>query len=234
LSIYTQLHQKTFAREIRDMAVFWDRWHRRNSFAASAPGRDDWTVEDFFASGAKDWSGIREFFPPSPNDTLLDYGCGAGRMLPGLKAEVREYVGVDVSGYALDNISTVADNLQLQKVSVQITNGVDLKAFETGVFDFILSYNVFQYLRKTEIAKFVLREFLRVLRVGGRALVRLQCFEDSRNQLIETTDFRQGVSVAPAHLALLLNEHADWAIEREDGRFVRLRFVKHQEVGVLG
>ncbi|HVT56456.1 MAG TPA: class I SAM-dependent methyltransferase [Xanthobacteraceae bacterium] len=105
----------------------------------------------------------------TPGTTLIDIGCGSGRVLRRLAPEIRFGIGIDVSGGMLSAARTVAaehDNIALLR-----TSGRDLACLRSQTFDLACAVDSFPYLLLSGVAHDGLRETARVLKPGGSLLV---------------------------------------------------------------
>jgi SAM-dependent methyltransferase len=125
--------------------------------------------EDEFAKSAlrtlgylEDTTGVR------PADTVLEIGCGVGRVGQILAPRVREWIGCDVSGNMLTHARqrlAGRPNVRLQEI-----DGVSLAPIPDASVDLVYSTVVFMHLVEWDRWNYV-REAFRVLRPGGRLWV---------------------------------------------------------------
>ncbi len=99
--------------------------------------------------------------------TVLDLGCGAGRVAAALAREVRAVVGIDVSGGML--AAARRRCARLDNVLLAQTSGRDLAALASSTFDLVLAVDTFPYLVLAggDLARTHLREANRVLKRHG-------------------------------------------------------------------
>jgi SAM-dependent methyltransferase len=102
----------------------------------------------------------------SPAHRLLEVGCASGFLARGLAPRCREYVGVDLAAPTLE----VARRLRLENATFLCEDATALRLPDAS-FERVVSYDVFTNFADFEIAEAVVREILRVLRPGGRAMV---------------------------------------------------------------
>jgi ubiquinone/menaquinone biosynthesis C-methylase UbiE len=119
---------------------------------------------DFFEfAGEKDAAIVRRYL--HGGETVLNIGCGVGRVERYLAPDVQELWAVDVSGEmvrrARERLAGLA-NVHLREVG----NREFLAGFEDDRFDLVFSFLVLQHLEK-EDAFLYLRDAFRVLRPGG-------------------------------------------------------------------
>jgi SAM-dependent methyltransferase len=147
---------------------FWDAaaaddpmWHIATGAAADPVS--------FFASGRSETDaflahcGIR----PDSGQTVLEIGCGIGRMTARLADLYGEVIGLDLSETMLERARTVlrdAPNVRLVHGS-----GRDLAGIADASVDVVFSYIVLQHIPTPDGQLAYLRETRRVLRPGGVA-----------------------------------------------------------------
>ena len=94
-----------------------------------------------------------------PCEAFLDAGCGDGRYLAALEAELPERIaGVDISERILETARARVPRAELRQANLESL------PFADGEFDLVLSSQVIEHVVDAEAA---LRELARVLRSGG-------------------------------------------------------------------
>lgn len=101
------------------------------------------------------------------NRTVLDIGCGIGRIAAALSPRVRDVHGIDVSTEMINIALRRCDphtNVHLLK-----TSGHDLREFTDGSFDAVIAVDTFPYINQSGAAlvESYFGETARVLRPGG-------------------------------------------------------------------
>jgi SAM-dependent methyltransferase len=121
----------------------------------------DW----FLRSGRAGYDAIAAHVPLGEARSVLDFGCGCGRVTRYFKGFAGEVAGSDVSG---DAIAWCRDNLSFGRFEV---NGpAPPLVFEDASFDLVYALSVFTHL--TADLQLAWRDELRrVLRAGGRLLL---------------------------------------------------------------
>jgi SAM-dependent methyltransferase len=104
-----------------------------------------------------------------PGRTVLDLGCGIGRMAAALAPQVDLIVGLDISAEML--AAARARCAKLSNVEWLQGNGRDLALFEEARFDLMLAVDCFPYLVLSGLAAQHVQEAARVLRPGGSLVV---------------------------------------------------------------
>jgi SAM-dependent methyltransferase len=102
--------------------------------------------------------------------SVLDFGCGIGRVASAIAPLARKVVGVDLSPAMIAQAQARGAALNL---SYCVGNGVDLAEWEDGSFDLFLAVDSFPYLVRAgeRIARRHVDEAARLLRPGGELLV---------------------------------------------------------------
>ncbi len=136
---------------------FWDRSARTDALNAVALG-----VEDFWKSGRAELEMLQKYL--APEATVLEIGCGVGRIMVHVAPHCKELHGVDISSEMLKQAASELSGLP--NVHLHHSNGYDLPCRD-GTFDFAYSCRVFQHMPKN-VALYALREVHRVLKPGGR------------------------------------------------------------------
>jgi ubiquinone/menaquinone biosynthesis C-methylase UbiE len=100
--------------------------------------------------------------------TVLDLGCGPGRIARLVAPHVRRVVCADVSRFMIDTARTQL--VEHSNVDFRLVDGRTLSAFPAATFDVIYSHAVF-YLFDLVPALGLIDEMRRVLRPGGMAVI---------------------------------------------------------------
>lgn len=158
--------------QLRVMKREWDDRARENAMHYIVTDRDDWTLEDFIATGRD--AVEKTIFPDlelicgtrSASDLrVLEIGCGIGRMTRPLAGAFGEVHAVDVSR---EMVRRAREQLaDVPNAFVYETDGATLPMFDDGSFDFAYSFIVFQHIPYRDAVVSYLREVRRTLRPGG-------------------------------------------------------------------
>jgi SAM-dependent methyltransferase len=154
------------------MRAEWDERARENARHFIANSNSDWTDEEFFESGRRN---VAEQILNDPGNiyqgkdpkkmTVLEIGCGAGRITRALAEVFGEVYAVDVSGEMIAQAkSALADT---PNAHVFQNNGTDLEVLGDMQVDFAFSFIVFQHIPSREVIYNYVREVHRLLRPGG-------------------------------------------------------------------
>jgi SAM-dependent methyltransferase len=98
---------------------------------------------------------------------LLDLGCGIGRLLAPLAAEVGFATGIDISAQMVDRARSRCQCLD--NVSIRQCSGLDLAEFPDGSFDLVLAADVLPYVFEAgpQLVHDTLRDMTRVVVPNG-------------------------------------------------------------------
>ena len=141
------------------------------------PGEEWWTgygnsAEEYLASGRRDAATMLDMlhaagYVPSKGDTVLDFGCHAGRMLRWLPT------GADVSYWGVDTNSAVIrfceESFPGASFRFAVTTELPHLPFSDGEFSLVIAGSVFTHIDDLTLAWFL--ELRRVLPVGGHLYV---------------------------------------------------------------
>jgi len=148
----------------------WNERARKNAFFYIASWRSQWDSESFFQSGEEDFARLvqpaldRAAFE-TKGKSIVEVGCGAGRMTHCFARRFGRVIAVDVSSEMQDRGKQyLAD---FGNIEWLLADGNALNGIESASSDFVFSYLVLQHLPNSEMADALLNEFSRVLRPGG-------------------------------------------------------------------
>lgn len=158
--------------DLGQMKRDWDARAVDNArFYIHSTSRDQ-TEEEFDRSGAESVRQTLESDLPTiaggrdPRElTLLEIGCGIGRMTRHLARIFGKVHGVDVSEEMIERgRARLAD---LDNVELSANDGATLSLFPDAVFDVAFSFIVFQHIPFKDVVLGYIRETHRVLKPGG-------------------------------------------------------------------
>ncbi len=153
------------------MKADWDARARENAryYIAVTQWR---TEEEFDRSGSRD---VALFFAGDEDllhlaATVVDLGCGIGRMARHVAPRVSRLIGVDVSG---EMVRQARERLRgVENVEFVECDGRSLAPIASGTVDLVYSHIVFQHLPRRVVLDYF-RETGRVLKPGGRFVFQL-------------------------------------------------------------
>jgi SAM-dependent methyltransferase len=98
--------------------------------------------------------------------TLLDLGCGFGRM--NVFFDIKNYYGCDISPNMISNAERL--NKDKSNAFFVLGNGYDLHNFKDSKFDYVICSAVMLHLKVATVKKYA-KEIFRVLKSGGSFVV---------------------------------------------------------------
>ena len=179
------MREITLDKQLKKMRSDWDARAKENARYYVATLKDDWTDEEFFASGEQtvseeiltDMVNICQGKDPKEM-RVIEIGCGAGRITRALARLFGEVHGVDVSGEMVEQARKAL--AKTPNASVYQNNGMDLSVLPEGPYDFAFSTIVFQHIPSRDVIYNYVREVNRLLRPG--ALFKFQVQGDATMQ----------------------------------------------------
>jgi len=133
-----------------------------------------------------------------PGDTILEIGCGIGRVGQALAPRCREWIGCDVSphmlAYARERLANLA-NARLVEVS-----GRDLAPVPDASVDLVYCTVVFMHIDEWDRYTYV-REALRILKPGGRLFVDNFSLTTDEGWAIFEYHVQEYAKVRPSHIS---------------------------------
>ncbi len=150
---------------VNKMKTDWNRraLHHAQYWIATEAFHDD---EKFSQSGQQSARELLVTIAPYYDSswTVLDIGCGIGRMLKPLAKHFQSLVGIDVSGEMIRKSKKWLKGLE--NVTTLETSGIDLCLFPAGSFNLVYSYVAFQHM-PSQVFERYLEETNRVLQSHG-------------------------------------------------------------------
>jgi SAM-dependent methyltransferase len=160
----------------------WNEWGRREPYFGvitdpkyRRTGMSEIAKQEFFADGESHVHHMlttiqRHIDPQFAPHTVLDFGCGVGRLLVPFSRIAQEIVGLDVSPHMLDEARRNCDERGIR--NVRLVHSDDNLSALTGTFDLVYSFIVFQHI-PVQRGRAILAKLLQHLRPGGVAAIQL-------------------------------------------------------------
>ena len=122
-------------------------------------------MEEFWASGRTNRADIKRVtgYTPRLTDTLVEIGCGVGRLTRIIAPEVRRVIALDIS----ENMLAIARQAELPNVEFRVADGFALLGIPDSSVDFVVAYCVFQHLPSYAALRSYLAEMCRVAKSGS-------------------------------------------------------------------
>ena len=186
-------------------------------------------IRPLFLSAKVKMDMMTKMLAPSPDDRVLDIGCGKGQFLFYNRASCGQLVGIDAGAhFAPEPLATV-----------DLTRGdIRMLPFEDGSFDKAYSLDVLEHLDDAGVDA-MLTEARRVLRTGGKLFLyshvmmssKLAVFQRSVNRLVHWLDARGLVDNEPERErksdhrnALKSYEQLDQVLARTGFKIAKIRY----------
>lgn len=158
----------------------WDNRAQDNALFWVMSKKDAWNKEEYYESGRED---IEKYVLPYfakhgitreiyGRYTVLDIGCGTGRLVRALAAQCGRVMGIDISEEMIRRAKE--DNAHLTNVEWVVGDGKGLQPCADGSVDFCFSFIVLQHIPSKRVITSYFREIYRVLKPGGRAKFQLR------------------------------------------------------------
>lgn len=150
---------------------FWDEKARENPYwyVSSAGPYEDRNLAEFWASGPKIWNDLKSAagYDPKSTDTVVEVGCGVGRLTRAIAPEVGKVIAFDLSAemLAIARSSVEAANASFHRAATPA-----LAEIADSSADAFVAYCVFQHLPDLDVLRAYLNTAARVLKPGGRLI----------------------------------------------------------------
>lgn len=174
----------------------WDERARENARHYVNTEREQWTDEQFIASGEQtvaeeiltDMGNICQGKDPKQM-RVIEIGCGAGRVTRALAGVFGEVHAVDISGEMIARARSFLAGRP--NAHAYQNNGVDLSVLNPhvadGSADFAFSTIVFQHIPSREVIETYVREVSRLLRPGALFKFQVQGYVEQDGIVYEST-----------------------------------------------
>ena len=197
----------------------WDERARENAEYYVASATKEWDPREFFRTG--EVSVANEIMPEmlrickgerSPLElSMLEIGCGVGRMTKMLARIFGQVTAVDVSREMIERARV---NLEpLDNISLVLGNGATLAAIGDSTHDFAFSFLVFQHIPTRDVIASYCHEVHRVLKPGSLFKFQVQGASWER---IAPPDTWSGVTITEEDAAALSQE-TGFTLEHSSG-----------------
>jgi SAM-dependent methyltransferase len=144
-----------------------------------------WDLDEFFAAGEREVAGVMDTLQHLQlhvgDNTLLDFGCGVGRLTRAFASRFQTCYGVDISERMIEGAGRL--NKDYANCLFRVNTVDNLRLFPDDSFDMIYTNLVLQHVPDRAIIKSYIREFVRALNPGGVAVFQLPSYISPRHQL---------------------------------------------------
>ncbi len=162
--------------EMMSTDLAWEEWGRRDPYFGvitnpkfRRANLDDQALTEFFESGRRHVDYVMKMIhtyidPGFCPTSVVDFGCGAGRLVVPFAQVAQQVVGLDVSGSMLDEATRNCTARGLGNVRLLLSD--DELSGLTGEYDLVHSFIVFQHI-PPERGRVILRRLLDFIAPGG-------------------------------------------------------------------
>ncbi len=140
-------------------------------------------LEEFFARGRKLFDQhLRPLLADAPEGPVVEYGCGAGRIMKAVIDSGRPCAGIDISPTMLERCSELLPEAQ----ALYLLSAEGRCAAPDGLAALVYSYSVLQHISTLGAYVTALDEMCRILASGGRMAIQ-----------VNSEDFKEGLEAPP-------------------------------------
>lgn len=166
-----------------DIRVTTDEWRRLGkddplfAVAAHEDRRGSWEPDDFYQLGKDDWEDFSRFwrdYQPELGGSVIEVGCGAGRMTKQLLHDFDRVIGLDVSSEMIALAAQAAPTAEFH-----VVDGIHVPVPD-GSVDAVFTCHVLQHLENLDVIAAYLTNLRRALRPGGTIMAHLLLAEEQR------------------------------------------------------
>lgn len=160
-----------------DMKADWNRRAQKDPMYYIASWKKDWSLSDFLQSGEEDCQNfldprLKEIGFHTADRTVLEIGCGLGRLSHALARRFAKVQALDISETMIAKGQEL--NKGIKNIEWVLSNGSDLHPIPAQSVDFVFSYLVLQHLPSEDLVRKYLSEVTRVLRPNGVFLLQFK------------------------------------------------------------
>lgn len=105
------------------------------------------------------------------NSTILDFGCGVGRISKQLLKMNFNVVAVDVSPSMLEYAKEYIGPNNIDNISFVLTDGFDCGSTPSSSCDAVISYITFQHMTSLKMVESNMQDINRILKLGGKIAI---------------------------------------------------------------
>ena len=151
----------------------------------------DERIKEFFDTGFGHVDGIfkiieDKFQPNFSPDSVLDFGCGTGRLAIPFASRAKNVVGLDISTGMLEEAKKNAEKYQLDNISFRLSDD-DFSEIQGERFDLVNSFIVLQHINVGRGMKMIGR-MLDFLNEGGIGVIQV-IYYSKRSWIYRSADY---------------------------------------------
>jgi ubiquinone/menaquinone biosynthesis C-methylase UbiE len=151
------------------MSSEWNKRAKENAFRFIDSKKDSWNREEFFETSKDLLTEVKQLLPEGVNfeGSILDVGCGVGRMSVEFAKKASWVFGVDVSDIMIKKAKEYSNEFGVTNVDFYATDGLKYPMIENDSIDLIYCVRVMQHVPVLEVIQSNLSECSRVLKRKG-------------------------------------------------------------------
>jgi ubiquinone/menaquinone biosynthesis C-methylase UbiE len=146
---------------------FWDEKAKENApwYVSSYGPFTGRNLDEFWRSGQQIWETLKRAtgYAPRAADSVVEIGCGVGRLSQAISREVGHLDAFDIS----EEMLRIAREGDLENTTFHVTEGASLRPVADSSADLVLAYCVFQHLPSVGGLRSYLEEMARVAKPDG-------------------------------------------------------------------
>jgi len=196
-------HDKSITIGTGDMAKDWDE-RAREDYRYYIDTDNNATDAEFDASGKHDVAAIvQPIYDRIKHGSMLEVGCGAGRMTQHLSAMFDGVWALDVSQEMIELARELRPDIN---IFYNTCDGINLDSYEDSGFDYALCYAVLDHIPRRDYVVELLREIYRVLKPGGMATLEIGGCGLEEGESVDEAGTWQGVLWTVESFSKVLDE----------------------------
>lgn len=165
------------------MQLDWNERALSNALYAIDSSRRKWDIHDFYSRGPELVEAIVDpvldyLHVKQKGETVLEIGCGIGRLFAPLSERFSYVIGIDVS----DQMIKMGQEFCSVPAKWIIGDGISLSGIESNSVNHVLSYEVFQHIPDLQVIANYIQDIGRVLQPGGTFQLQLRMGSDTVRQ----------------------------------------------------
>jgi ubiquinone/menaquinone biosynthesis C-methylase UbiE len=172
--------------EIRQHKQDWEELGTLNPLWSILTYREKWDIEEFFLTGEREIQTVMKCVMrlgyPKTQETVLDFGCGVGRLTRALSKNFPQCYGVDISESMIAKAKEL--NQLVTKCMFVLNDEPHLHIFSDSSFDMIYTNMVLQHIPDPRIILDYIAEFIRLLKPDGLLVFQLPTYIPFYRQLM--------------------------------------------------
>jgi len=160
--------------DLEDVQKNWEEFGETNPLWAVLTNNGAWDPEEFFGTGRASVEAVLAHLAARsievPKGTVLDFGCGVGRLSRALSAHFERVVGVDIASSMVELARKL--NEDFSGCEFVLNQRGDMSQFDDASLEVVFSLITLQHV-EPRYSKAYLADFVRLLKPGGLLIFQL-------------------------------------------------------------